>query len=369
MTGAEMIKDDCIYFKGEKPCQFKRLCDGCPHYTSFPMKILLIKGRAMGDVLRTTTLLPGLKRKYPNSHITWLVDEESVDLLRHNPLLNRIIPFRWQDILRFLKEEYQILICLDKEIPSTALATSIRSEQKFGFGLNTHANLTIFNKASQYAYHLGLDDDLKFFKNKKTYQEIIYEACELDYQKDRYVFQLVEEDKTKAQKFVRTKKRKKDRPWIGINTGAGSSFETKRWSRAGFLELINLLTENRKGTVFLLGGEKERSLNRWIENKTTDRVYNTGSSNTLREFAGFLSLLDIIVTSDSLAMHLALALEKKTVVLFGSTAPQEIELYGQGQKIFAGVDCSPCYKARCSDMKCMKAISAQEVYQEILKLI
>lgn len=364
-----MIRDDCVYFIGEKPCQFKRVCEECPHYTSFPMKILIIKGRAMGDVLRTTTLLTGLKRKHPESHISWLVDEESVDLLRHNPLLDRIIPFCWQDILRFLGEKYQILICLDKETPSTALATHIKSDKKFGFGLNTHGNLTIFNKASHYAYRLGIDDDLKFSKNKKTYQEIIYEACELDYQKDRYIYQLVEEDRKKAQTFLQKEQLKKDMPWVGINTGAGSKFETKRWSRNRFLELVNLLTENQKTTVFLLGGEKEETINQWLQKNSSAKIYNTGSTNTLREFAGFFSFLDLIVSSDSLAMHLALALEKKTVVLFGSTSPQEIELYGQGQKIFAGVDCSPCYKARCSDMKCMEAISAQAVYQEILKLI
>ena len=91
--------------------------------------------------------------------------------------------------------------------------------------------------------------------------------------------------------------------------------------------------------------------------------------NTLREFAGFLSFLDLVVSYDSLTMHLALALDKMTVVLFGSTSPQEIELYGQGQKIFAGVDCSPCFKAQCSDMKCMEAISAQDVYQAVVKLV
>jgi len=364
-----MIRDDCVYFIGEKPCQFKRVCEGCPHYTPFPMKILIIKGRALGDVLRTTALLPGLKRKYPASHLTWLVDEESLDLLCHNPYLDRIIPFRWQDLLRFLAEEYQVLICLDKEIPSTALATHIKSDHKFGFGLNRHGNLAVFNKASQYAYRLGVDDDLKFNKNTKTYQEIIYEACELDYQKDRYIYQLVSEDRKKAQTFLQRQKLKKNKPWIGINTGAGSKFETKRWPRERFLELVNLLTENQKAAVFLLGGEKEETVNRWIEKKASAKVYNTGCANTLREFAGFLSFLDLVVSSDSLAMHLALALQKKTVVLFGSTSPQEIELYGLGQKIFAGVDCSPCYKAHCSDLKCMEAISAQDVYQAIVKLI
>lgn len=364
-----MIKSDCVYFRGDKPCQYKRLCSRCPLYKPFPLKILIIKGRAMGDVLRTTTLLTGLKRKYPDSHITWLVDDESADLLLHNPLIDRVIPFQWHQILRFLTEEYQVLISLDKEIQSTSLATKIKSRKKFGFGINNHGHLTIFNKASEYAYRLGMNDRLKFFENKKTYPEIIYEACELDYQKDPYVFELQEEDRKKAEKYINKQKLKKDSSWIGVNTGSGSMFETKKWPQERFLELVNLLIEKQKATIFLLGGEKEKKTNRWIEEKAKDKVYSTGSNNTLREFAGFISTLDLVVSSDSLAMHIALALKKRVVVLFGSTCPQEIELYGLGKKVFAGVDCSPCYKETCPEMKCMKAISSAEVFEEIKKLL
>ena len=56
----------------------------------------------------------------------------------------------------------------------------------------------IFNKASEYAYRLGVDDNLKFRQNKKTYQQIIYEMAELDYQRDAYQFYLREEDKKKV---------------------------------------------------------------------------------------------------------------------------------------------------------------------------
>lgn len=364
-----MIKSDCVFFIGEKPCQYKRLCDRCPHYKPFPLKILIIKGRAMGDVLRTTTLLPGLKRKYPKSHITWLVDEESVELLFDNPLIDRVLPFRWQQILRFHEEEFQVLISLDKEIPSTSLATKAKSDNKFGFGINIHGHLIIFNKASEHAYRLGIDDHLKFHKNKKTYQEIIYEACKLNYQKDHYIFQLQDQDRKKAEKYLKKHKLTKKRPWIGVNTGAGSKFETKRWPKERFLKLVNLLIEKKKATAFLLGGEGEKKINKWIEERAIDKVYNTGSKNSLREFAGFISFLDLVLSSDSLAMHLALALKKKVVVLFGSTCPQEIELYGQGKKIFAGVDCSPCYKETCSDMKCMKAITSEDVFKEIKRLL
>ena len=55
-----MIRNDCVYFKGETPCIYRRLCDQCPYFRPFQTKILIIKRGAMGDVLRTTALLPGL---------------------------------------------------------------------------------------------------------------------------------------------------------------------------------------------------------------------------------------------------------------------------------------------------------------------
>ena len=53
-----------------------------------------------------------------------------------------------------------------------ALATQVTAPQKRGFGLNEFGNLTIFNPAAEYAYRLGVDDQLKFFRNQKTYQDI-----------------------------------------------------------------------------------------------------------------------------------------------------------------------------------------------------
>jgi ADP-heptose:LPS heptosyltransferase len=110
-------------------------------------------------------------------------------------------------------------------------------------------------------------------------------------------------------------------------------------------------------------------LNNYLENKAKSRVFNTGNDNSLLEFAGFVAKMDIVVSSDTLGMHLALAQGKKVVALFGPTCPQEIDLFGQGMKLFAGVDCSPCYKQTCPDMKCMDEITPEAVFDEIKKLI
>lgn len=360
-----MVRPDCAYYKGDKPCRFKRLCEGCTNYKPIRQKILVIKCRAQGDVLRTTALLPGLKRKYPESHITWVVDQESVELLENSPGIDRVLPFTFENTLPLLVEKFDALYSLDKEPELTALATKISSLRKYGFGLNEFGNLMIFNEASAYALRLGIDDHLKFHENQKTYQEIVSEAAELEYRKDDYVFELPEETKQKALAFFRKRRIPKHKINVGLNTGAGTKFKTKQWPKEYFLKLIPLLATKLKANVFLLGGGRETAMNAEIKKKSKVKLYDTGTDNTLLEFAGYLSLMDITVCSDTLAMHLALALKKKTVVLFGSTCPQEIELYGRGVKLFAGSACAPCYRQTCPDMICMKALTPEQVFKAV----
>jgi len=359
------LRPDCIHFLGDKPCSFRRLCEGCPHFTPFPTKILIIKCRAQGDVLRTTPLLPALKRKYPQSHITWLTDAESGDLLFGNPYLDRIRAFDFETALALLTEKFDVLISLDKEPGLTSLATRIEAGQKLGFGMNEHGNLVTFNKASDYAYRLGVDDHLKFIQNQKTYQEIIHEMAEVPYARDEYVFSLPEGAIDMAKRFFKRHRIGRRGPAIGLNTGAGTKFETKQWPEENFLKLIALLNRKLAARVFLLGGQREKEFNQRLERRSRAKIYNTGNDNSLLEFAGFISMMDVIVCSDTLAMHLAIALKKKVVALFGPTCPQEIDLYGRGIKIFAGADCAPCYKQTCPEGKCMKAITPERVLEAI----
>ncbi|MBN2408898.1 MAG: glycosyltransferase family 9 protein [Candidatus Aminicenantes bacterium] len=363
------LRPDCVHFRGDKPCVFNRLCRDCPHFAAFPTRILIIKCRAMGDVLRTTPLLPSIKRKYPLSHITWLADGESADLLRHNPHIDRLLAFDLETVLLLLTAPFDLLLSLDKEPGPAALAMKVNASEKRGFGLNASGNLTIFNPAAEYAYRLGVDDELKFHKNRKSYQEIIHEAVELPYARDEYVFELPEKAKEKARVFFKRRRLSRRRPAIGLNTGSGSKFETKQWPAGHFLRLISLLAEKTNARVFLLGGPREKELNRFLARKSRSRAVDTGTDHSLLEFAGFISFLDLVVTSDTLGMHLAIALKKPVVALFGSTSPQEIELYGRGSKIFLEMECSPCYRQTCPDPRCMTAIRPERVLAEIRKFI
>ncbi len=368
MKISTLVRPDCVHFKGEKPCKFRRVCDGCPEFKAFGPEVLVIKCRAQGDVLRTTPVLTGLRRKHPEAFITWVVDAETVDLLRPIPLIDRVLPLDAETIAALQVQEFDAVYSLDKDPGLTALATLVRAPRKYGYTLNAHGNLESFTPAAAYSLRLGVDDELKFRLNKKSYQEMIYEAAELDWRGDDYVFVLPEAAKAKAAAYFKARRVPAGRPNVGLNTGAGAKFTTKQWPEAHFLKLIRLLKRELKANVFLLGGPREKDLNRRLAARAGTPVFDTGTGNSLLDFAGFLDRMDAVVCSDTLAMHIALALKKKTVILFGPTCPQEIETYGRGVKLFAGADCAPCYKQTCPDPICMKAIAPEEVVQALRRL-
>jgi ADP-heptose:LPS heptosyltransferase len=360
-----LIKTDCRHYRGDKPCPYGYPCDACGRYDPVASRVLVLKCRAQGDVLRTTALLPGLKRKYPGSLLTWLVDPESLELVSNNPLIDRLLPLNLEGLLPLQAERFDVLVCLDKEPAVAALAATLRADRKFGFGLDEAGRLSILNPAADYAWRLGMDDELKFRTNTKSYQEIAAEAAEVDYRRDEYVYDLPEGAGAKAGAFFRKQRVPGGRVNIGLNTGSGSKFETKQWPAGHFLKLIGLLAATRKANLFLLGGPREKAFNAALERRAAGRVRNTGTDNTLTEFGGFLALMDVVVCSDTLAMHMAIGLKKRVVALFGPTTPAEIDLYDRGEKLWAGAACAPCFKQTCEDGSCMRDITPEAVFAAV----
>src|SRR5262250_2783468 len=90
------IAFDCRYFLGDRPCVWHKHAGAiclCPRYEQIRKRILIIKLDAMGDVLRTTALLPILTTAHPQAAITWITRPESKPLLEHNPYLSEVVAY------------------------------------------------------------------------------------------------------------------------------------------------------------------------------------------------------------------------------------------------------------------------------------
>lgn len=365
------IHDDCRHFVGHKPCAFRRACAECPHYSPFNRRILIIKLAAMGDVLRTTPLLAGLRRKNPQCHVTWLTEANVVPMLRGIAGIDRLLPYTQETALQMQWEEFDEVYCFDKEPKASALAMKISAKEKIGFGMNRFGAPTPLNRESEYTYQLGIDDLLKFRLNRKSYPELVFECAGFPYtEPQEYLLPDFSRETTEAASNLAAQGVRPDELKIGLNTGAGDVFATKKWTEAGYAELADRLVDELGARVLLLGGPGEIERNRRIAAAARSPLINTGNDNPIRSFAGIVANCNLMVTGDSLAMHIAIGLKVPVVVILGPTCHQEIELYGRGAKVISDFECSPCYLSICpKPFTCMQATSVDEVFTAALTVL
>ncbi|HEX7357762.1 MAG TPA: glycosyltransferase family 9 protein [Ignavibacteriaceae bacterium] len=368
-----ILKTDCKHFPGNKPCVPSKTegkkCNDCNYYEPVDFKILIIKLDATGDVLRTTSILPSLKKKFPKSHITWITRKNAKELFINNLFVDELLIFENNDTLaRLLVEKFDLLIHPDASAVSASLASICNAKSKKGYILDEKGKVIPVNDDAVEWLEMGAFDDLKK-KNQKTYQEIIHKIAGLDYQKDEIQLHLNQTELDFKNSFYKKNKLNKFKYLVGLNTGAGTRWQYKQWYLHGYSELIEKFDVDKEIGILLYGGPGEVERNEILKNKFPN-VIDTGTDNTLRQFFSLLDLCDVLVTSDTMALHAATALKKKIVCLFGPTSYAEIEDYGRVNKIIPDLDCLVCYKPKCDfEITCMGSITSDMVYEKVMSLI
>lgn len=335
---------------------------------------MIIKLAATGDVIRTTPLISGLKKRYENPHITWVTDPAAYQLLKTNREIDRFLVFNLESVLYLTVQKFDLLISLDKEPRAVGLAGNIRAKRKVGFCLSKFGTLDIYNKRSEYALRLGIDDPLKFYENEKSYPEIIFEMCGLEYKGERYRLDIDTADHDYARALFEDKGLLEGGIIVGLNIGAGPVFANKAWTEAGFVGLIDRLGSVKAGgkkiKVVLLGGEGEREKVERVHKASGKKVVDIGCGHSVSQFAAIISLLDLLITGDTMALHIALAHDVAVIAIFGPTVESEIDLFGLGRKVVTNIDCAPCYRPSCDrSPNCMDAISVEEVLEAALSVL
>ena len=301
------------------------------------LRVLIIKLGAMGDVLRTTSLLPSLRQyaqnREKNLFTTWIVDPSSRPLLEQNPYIHRLWAVDLETTIRCQTEHFDLALCLDKEPRAIGLMASCRAADKRGFTMGHEGNLHPANPEAEEMLWMGLSDLYKFRRNTKSYQQLIHEAVGLRSAGELYVLRFTDGEIASAREHLARLGATK-RPLIGLNTGAGNVFPGKRWSADKFAELGKRLRDTTGGTIALLGGPEEARRNAWLRDELGPRAVDLGVDNPLRHFAAMVAQFDLLVTGDTMALHVALASQVETVALFGPTPWREVDLGGCGELLY-----------------------------------
>jgi heptosyltransferase-2 len=321
----------------------------------------MIKLDAMGDVLRTTALLPALAEACPRAAMTWITRRESRPLLQRNPYITEIIDYGEDALTQLQVRTFDRVINLDAGKASAGLASLAQSKQKDGFVLDPRGFVQPTNAAAGKWLEMGVFDDLKR-QGTRTYQDIMLGIIGLPGAPHRYVFELSEEELACGRKHLERLGVDLSCLVIGLNTGAGRRWQFKQWREEGYLELVERLARRQSTQFVLLGGPEERERHQRLVSRSHVPVIDSGCDNPVRHFAAIIAACTLVVAGDTLAMHLSLALGRRTVVLFGPTSAAEIEMYGLGEKVVPGMDCLACYKPTCDFVpNCMDLITTQMV--------
>lgn len=358
------IAFDCRFFVGDRPCTWHKatgvLCT-CDHYQKVEERVLIIKLDAIGDVLRTTALLPALAEAHPQASITWITRREARPLLERNPYISEIIDYGEDALLQLRVRAFDRVINLDAGKTSAALASAANGTKKDGFTLDARGYVQPTNAAARKWLEMGVFDDLKR-QGTRTYQDMMTDIVGLSGRPHRYVLELTDEERERGRVHLQRLGVDITRPIIGLNTGAGHRWELKQWREEGYVELIERVAKTRPTQFVLLGGPEERERHKRLISRSSVPLIDAGCDNSVRHFASLVGACSLVITGDTLAMHLALALGRRTIVLFGPTSAAEIEMYGFGEKVVPPMECLSCYKPTCDFVpNCMELITTDMV--------
>jgi heptosyltransferase-2 len=315
--------------------------------------ILIIKTAALGDVLRTTSILPGLKERHPQAAITWLSAPGARDLVRTHPLLSAVetIDTKRADSIRAAEarlrvREWDWVISLDDEEPLCQLASSLRARQLSGAYTKddgtrgyTRDVAPWFDMGLLSVYGKQRADELKVLNQES--QPAIY-ARMLSIPMGRPQLVLPEHSRARARELAQSGGWHAHGPLIGLNTGAGGRWTSKQLSPERTVDLAGALARELRGRVrfLVLGGAAEEARNREIVRLAAlhpckPDCIDARNDHELLDFAALVGECGLLVTSDSLALHIAVSLARPLVAFFAPTSAAEIELYGLGEKVWS----------------------------------
>jgi heptosyltransferase-2 len=367
------INYNCKFFKGTFPCEYNKkfglICDKCKYFSVFNKRILIIKLSAIGDVLRTTFILPSLKRKYKNSSITWITNHEALPIIKNNKYINNIYTKEYYKNYILPVENYDIAINLDNEYISCSLLYQTKSKNKYGFSLNEEGKIYPVNSNARKWLEMACFDQIKK-SNKLFYQDIIAELCEIKEYKRNPLFFFDNEEKIFKNKIKKKYHISKRDIIIGIYPGSGKKWISKRWNIKNYISLVELIIKNTNDLkIFIICGIDEQDLFNEIIKLKSDRIIIPEVIKEIRKLAVYLSLCNLLVTGDTVSLHFANAFSTNTVALIGPTSPAE--LYLASGKIFRPKDRCECfYESYCKlERHCLDSITPQIIFNNIAKYL
>jgi lipopolysaccharide heptosyltransferase II len=341
-------------------------------------RVLIVLLGALGDVVRGFSILPPLKQAFPRVHITWLVEPKCKGIVSLHPLVDEVLVFQRPNApgkagpLSLLKDTALAVSALRSDLKTRNFEVTLDLQRHFKSGF-----FSLLSKSPRrIGFHRKNAKEFNWIFNTETIEPCSNEVSKvhhyLSFLKQIEIplptqinFGLHEAIKVED---ISPVLRERSSPLVGLVLG--STWSSKDWPFEGYERLVSLLAKD--GCIPVLLGDKtqgdlaRRILDSYRGNPET--IINLAGQTTLRELLGAMSVLDLCAGPDSGPGHIAAALQKPYISLFGPTSPERVAPFGQEHLTMrSGIGCSPCWRRVCPglDTLCMRLLSAEAVMQQV----
>jgi lipopolysaccharide heptosyltransferase I len=359
-----------------------------------PARILLIKPSSLGDVVHALPVLAGLRRRFPAAHIAWLIGSSFAPLLDGHPLLDEVIPFDrrrygrmgydpraslafWRFVWELRGRRFDWVIDLQGLIRSGLISWFSGARRRVGF---SHARECgwLF-----YSNRVRTHDPDRPDRHAVEHNLALARAIDLPVDPPEFPLAIRPAELASAQGLLAAAAGREVPRFTAVLPGA--RWESKLWPAAHFSRVIDALHEPDFPCV-LLGGPDERERNASIAGACARPPLDLTGRTSLRQLAALLSLAARVVCGDSGPMHIAAALRRPIVAVFGPTSPDRTGPYEYeppigntgaaapavrlAQVVRHAVPCAPCYRKTCplGHHACLRELRPEEVVVRVREL-
>ena len=343
------------------------------------MKILILKPSSLGDVIHALPVLRLLKLHFRNAEIFWWIDSALAPLIEGDPDLAGVVRFErkrwarpqhWPEMfhsVRWLRaQSFDLVIDLQCLARSGAFAWLARGKCLVGLDEIREGARGFYDLAvPRQSFHTHAVDwylavlpplGVPVHKNFDWLPERPPIAADVN----RKWFAENSKLKTQNSKLILLQ--------------PGARWKNKRWPVQHFAELVCALAQKFPAARFaVLGDQGDRPRGEIIFQAAPEKVLNLCGATSLPEMIEWVRRCDLLITNDTGPMHVAAALGRPLVALFGPTEPRRTGPYGQLQNVLRlDLPCSPCLKSTCAYEKtdeCLRALSPSLVLTRVEKLL
>jgi lipopolysaccharide heptosyltransferase II len=333
-------------------------------------RVAIWKLSAMGDFVLATPSLRAIRRRFPTSHISVVVGQTLGGLAARCPYVNDVIcydpkPRDWtraaaRKVIRRVRQgAFDVSIDLQNSRLTHLMAwasdipTRLGYDRRWGFCLSQRVRLP----------RVGMDP--------VSHQFELLRAAGIQPDGTNLELWPTEQDEQTAHRLMAALRLDSRKPLVGLHPGGSARWRTKRWAPARWAALCDRLAD-AGAQVVITGSASEQPLVDAVRQVTASAPALVVGRTSLMELAALIRRCAVFVTHDSAPLHVAVAMGRPTVALFGPTdsarhTPPSPLVHVMSKKVF----CSPCYSPRCRTIThaCMERISVEEVFDAIQQLL